>query len=111
MKKIIIMSLLVVAFIYNSYKVNAMGNEYVNLLDMNQVQYDEIDNIFYSDQKIELTKDLSYTLVATTNFFGDKTKANSEALVNDVIGTNFVSSKGDKLILDLILNYSEAGLY
>ena len=111
MKKIIIMSLLVVAFIYNSYKVNAMRNEYVNLLDMNQVQYDEIDNIFYSDQKIELTKDLSYTLVATTNFFGDKTKVNSEALVNDVIGTNFVSSKGDKLILNLILNYSEAGLY
>jgi hypothetical protein len=111
MKKLIVIAFLLIIFIFSGYKANAISNDYVNLLDMNQIQYDEMENVFYSNQKIELRKNLPYTLVASANFFGENTKVNPNALINGVMGTRFISYEGKTLFLDLILNYSGSGMY
>ena len=110
MKKIIMITLLFV-LIFCGVKANAQIGGYVNLLDMRLAAYDETQDVFYSSQKIKLTKNTCYTLVASSDFFGDATNKNAKALVDENMGTRFTTLEGKPLIFKLSLVYADTGFY
>ena len=110
MKKIFILLLFLVLMFFVK-EVEAVEESYYNLINMNQVQYNSTLGVFYSKQKINLTKDTNYTLVASSNFFGSALNSDSYALKNKNMGATFVDSKSNKLDLKFNLNVADTGLY
>ena len=110
MKKIL-MILIVALLLFFTVKVDASEEKYENLVDMTQISYNSTDNVFFTEQKIPLSKDVQYTLVATSKFFGDATKTNWEALDRMTFGT-YKTSDGTTLTnISMTLYSSSLDLY
>ena len=104
MKKNILIVLLVLAAILCGKEVNA-ASDYCNLIDTNQIECGT-SSVFYSKQKIELTKSTSYTFVASKNFFG-----NATSVANKTVGVSAKNSSNNTVSLTFKLAQSETGLY
>ena len=85
--------------------------EYCNLLDTNQIVYNEKTKKFYSEQEFLFYKGEVYTFVAKSNFFGEATKLNQNALSDKFIGINVKGMNNNMVPLIFKLNYSINGLY
>lgn len=110
MKKIFIFIFFLVLIFFGK-EVNAVEESYYNLINMNQVEYNSSTDVFYSKQKINLAKGKSYTLVASSNFFGSVLDADSRALEDKSIGATFVNNLNNKLDLNFKLSVSSTGLH
>ena len=91
-KIILIIVMLFLAFI--SKQVSAVETKkYYNMIDMTKIEYNEEKDIFYSRQKIAVKRNETYTLVVTSNFFGDVTRENKYSLALQVIGTKITDTR------------------
>ena len=111
MRKKFLLILLSLTILFIGKEVCATNEYYINLVDMNTIEYDSNQKTFYSNQEIYLSKNTTYTFVATSNFFGTATKNNTKALLNQNIGTTIVNDEGDSLSMSLKLAISDMGLY
>ena len=111
MKKCILMILLLATLLFLGKEVKAANSFYYNLIDMNQVDYDSNQKVFYSTQTIDLAKNKNYTFVASIHFFGTATKSNAYALSNKTIGANILNEDNEAILLSLKLKVSDLGLY
>ena len=98
-KKILIVLLIAVLMLCGKDVCAADG--YCNLIDVNKIEYNSSSGKFYSGQKINLSKGVNYTFVASENFFGS-----SNSVVNKYVGVN---STGCTISFKLAL--SNSGLY
>lgn len=111
MKKIILILLLVLVVMIFHKEAKALEESRYNLIDSNQINYDASNDVFYSTQKISLSKDQKYTLVASRHFFGTVTKTNPNALDNREIGAIFYDKENNALDLILSLTVTPTGLH
>lgn len=111
MKKKIFILLLLIVLMFFVKEVNAAEKTYCNLINMNQVEYDGSNDVFYSKQKINLTKGTAYTLVASSNFFGSALSVDSYALLNKNIGATFINNLNSTLDLKFKLSVADTGLH
>lgn len=110
MKKFIFVIVLIITATLFGREVKA-EEEYCNLLDTNQIVYNEETNKFYSEQEFTFYKDEIYTFVARSNFFGNATKTKQNALSNKQIGIKAIG-ENDKIVpIFFKLTYSKSGLY
>ena len=110
-KKMILTTFVVImlCFIYGR-KVDALGN-YCNLIDINQIEYDEFNDIFFCNQQILLQANTSYTLVASSCFFGDVTRGRASILDDRLFGTVTHDLNANVIELQFRLKFATAGLY
>ena len=87
------------------------AEEYCNLLDTNQIVYDEETKKFYSEQEFLFNKGETYTFVARSNFFGDATKTKQSALSNKTLEITIKGENGELVPLVFRLIYTQTGLY
>lgn len=111
MKKIIFILMVVMAFVIMPKEVKAFESENYNLIDLDLIDYNEETKAFYSTQKIPLSKGQTYTLIASSKFFGTVTKDNPEALYNKEMGASFVNENNDSMALEIILTVDRTGLH
>ena len=104
MKKYILIIVLIFTAILFGKEASA-ASEYYNLIDTNQIECGTT-GVFYSKQKIELTKSLSYTFVASSNFFGTTSGLNTK-----FIGVIAKNAGNADVTIKFKLNNSECGLY
>ena len=111
MKKSILLILLSATILFLGKEVRATNEYYINLIDMNKIEYNSNQKVFYSNQEINLSKNTDYTFVATSDFFGNVTKNNAKALLNQSIGTNFVDDQNNFVSMNMKLAIADSGLY
>ena len=110
-KKFIVLFLIMLFCLVSNKTVKAASKPIYNLIDINQISYNNERDAFYSQQQIQLSKDERYTLVVSRNFLGSVYVSESNALSNDEFGTIFTNLNNDALDMDLILIPSNSGLY
>lgn len=111
MKKIIFIISFVFLCFFMGEDIDASKKaSYTNMLDMSKLALNEETGFFYSTQKIELKKDVNYTVVATTNFFGERiTSAND--LKGKFFGASYETNSANNITLGFAFKISETGLH
>lgn len=111
MKKNILLVILILIgiFVFCGKEVSAL--EYVNLIDVNQIVYNNETNVFYSEQQIKLLKNKNYTFIASSNFFGDADNSIHTKLHNKRLGVKAKDLNGNTISLTFQLQSTTSHLY
>ena len=88
MKKnmILVTFIMIILCLFCGRKVDALGN-YCNLIDIEQIEYNDLNDIFFSNQQILLSANTTYTLVVSSRFFGDVTREQASILDDRLLRT------------------------
>lgn len=112
MKKIILI-LIILLFMVLMPSLDASASkipQYVNILDMNMLDFNNETGFFCSSQTIELKEGSTYTVVASKKFFGERIQEGNE-LKGKFFSASYKTNSANNLTLGFSFKIAETGLH